>query len=320
MQPRRMLLEINDPVSGEVPVMLRREAIESGMSDAALRRAVRAGQLVKVRHGAYVAAGLWGAADHRERHVITARAVHRTHGDRVAFSHHTAAVLHGLDLWKVGLGTVHVTRVDGKHGRHARDLVHHEGELSTPDVQVVRGLPVVMPARAALESASLVTVEQGLVTVDSALRLGLCDVDEVERRRVATEHWPDSLGLQVVVSLADARHGSAGEARTAHLLFRANLPRPIPQYEVWQRGELLGVVDFAWPEHGVILEFDGKVKYEKYLNPGESASDVVVREKRREDRIREATGWVVIRVTWADLADPSELVARLRRVLRRRAA
>ena len=182
------------------------------------------------------------------------------------------------------------------------------------------GLPVVLPARAALESASLVSVEQGLVTVDSALRLGLCDADEVERRRAATEHWPDSLGLRLVVSLADARHGSAGEGRTAHLLFRANLPRPIPQYEVWERGELLGTVDFAWPEHGVILEFDGKVKYEKYLRPGESASDAVVREKRREDRIREATGWVVIRVTWADLADPTELVARLRRVLRRRAA
>jgi hypothetical protein len=242
-----MLMNFDDPTTNEVPILLRREAIADGMSDAALRRAVRAGELVKVRHGAYVAQERWAAADHRERHVITARAIHRTHGDRIAFSHHTAAVLHELDLWKVSLGQVHLTRADGKHGRHAGDLIHHEGELVATDIEVVRGLPVVAPARAALESASLGSVEQGLVTVDSALRLGLCDLDEVERRRAATEHWPDSLGLQVVVSLADARHGSAGEARTAHLLWRANLPRPIPQYEVWEGSELLGIVDFAWP-------------------------------------------------------------------------
>ncbi|GAA1937928.1 type IV toxin-antitoxin system AbiEi family antitoxin domain-containing protein [Nocardioides marmoribigeumensis] len=315
-----MKMTFDHPETDEIPIFLRREAIASGMSDAALKRAVRSGELVKVRHGAYVAGELWATADQRERHVVTARAIHRTHGERIAFSHHTAAVLHGLDLWKVGLGEVHLTRADGKHGRHAGDLIHHQGALPASEIQVIRGLPVVGPARAAVESASLLSVEQGLVTVDSVLRLGLCGIEEVEERRAATEHWPDSLGLQVVVSLADARHASVGEDRTAHLLWRANLPRPDPQYEVWEGGVLLGIVDFAWPELGVILEFDGKVKYEKHLRPGESAADAVVREKKREDRIREATGWIVIRVTWADLADPAQLVARIRRAMRRAAA
>jgi hypothetical protein len=304
----------------EPTILLRREAIEAGLSDAALRRATKAGELVRVRHGAYVDGAAWAGADQRERHVIVARAVHRTHEDRVAFSHHTAAVLHGLDLWKVDLGNVHVTRADGKHGRHAGDLIHHEGSLSIEDVQVVRGLPVVAPARAALESASLVTVEQGLVTVDSALRGELCDAEALQERYAEVQGWPDSLGLQVVVSLADGRRGSAGESRTAHLLWRANLPKPVPQYPIWSNGELIGIVDFAWPELGVILEFDGRVKYEKYLGEGETAADAVVREKKREDRIREATGWTVIRVTWADLADPHALVARIRRAMRRAAA
>ena len=30
-------------------------------------------------------------------------------------------------------------------------------------------------------------------------------------------------------------------------------------------------VDLAWPEYGVFLEFDGRVKYEKYLREGERA-------------------------------------------------
>ncbi len=315
-----MLITPDDPMSDEVTVMLRCEALELGMTDVSLRRAVRAGQLVKVRHGAYVGADHWHTADRRERHVITARAIHRTHGDRVAFSHHTAAVLHGLDLWKVGLAKVHLTRSDGKHGRHAGDLVHHEGALESSEVQVVRGLPVVGPTRAALESAALGSVEQGLVTVDSALRLGLCGRPELEQRRQQIERWPDSLGLQVVVGLADGRHESAGESRTAHLIWRANLPRPEAQFMVYDGPRLIGIVDFAWPELGVILEFDGRVKYEKYLQDGESASDAVFREKRREDRIRDVTGWTVIRVTWADLANPAQLVARIRRAMRRRAA
>ena len=315
-----MTPSFDDLTSPETPILLRREAIEAGMSDASLRQAVRAGQLVKVRHGAYVAAERWAAADHRERHVISARAVHRTHGDRVAFSHHTAAVLHGLDLWRVGLRTVHLTRADGKHGRHAGDLIHHEGELAVDDIQVVRGLPVVSPARAALESAALGSVEQGLVVVDSALRLELCEAQELEQRRIGIERWPDSLGLQLVLGLADGRHGSLAESRTAHLLWRANLPRPEPQFKVYDGTRLVGIVDFAWPEHGVVLEFDGDVKYERYLREGESASDAVIREKNRENRIVEATGWIVIRVVWADLANPAQLVARIRRALLRRAA
>jgi very-short-patch-repair endonuclease len=315
-----MQIETSDPTSDEVPILLRREAIAQGMTDASLRYAVRKGELVKVRHGAYADAARWNAADHRERHVILARAVHRTHGERVAFSHHTAAVIHGLDLWKVGLGDVHLTRADGKHGRHAGDLVHHEGELAPAGIQVVRGLPVVSPARAALESAALCSVERGLVVVDSALRLELCTPDELEQRRREIERWPDSLGLQLVLSLADGRHASVAESRTAHLIWRANLPRPEPQYKVYEGKKLLGIVDFAWPELGVILEFDGDVKYQKYLREGESASDAVIREKNRENRIVEVTGWVVIRVTWADLANPRELAERIRRAMRRRAA
>jgi hypothetical protein len=42
---------------------------------------------------------------------------------------------------------------------------------------------------------------------------------------------------------------------------------------------------------------------------------VVLREKRREDRVRELTGWRCIRVTWADLENPARLVARIRAAL-----
>ena len=36
-----------------------------------------------------------------------------------------------------------------------------------------------------------------------------------------------------------------------------------------------------------------------------------------EDLVRELTGWICIRVTWADLADPARLAARIRAALAR---
>ena len=70
--------------------------------------------------------------------------------------------------------------------------------------------------------------------------------------------------------------------------------------------------DFGWPDLGVLREFDGKSKYGELMRrPGQSAEQVLVAEKRREDRLREL-GWMVIRWMWQDLIRPEELIGRLR--------
>ena len=58
------------------------------------------------------------------------------------------------------------------------------------------------------------------------------------------------------------------------------------------------------------------MKYEGLLREGERASDVVVREKQREDMIGRITGWRCIRVVWADLYTPEQTAARIRRMFR----
>jgi very-short-patch-repair endonuclease len=81
-------------------------------------------------------------------------------------------------------------------------------------------------------------------------------------------------------------------------------------------GRLVARLDFAWPELKVWLEFDGREKYVKFLNEGESVVDVVLREKKRESDIAELTGWRCIRITWADLERPTATVARIIAMLR----
>ena len=302
-------------ISAGHAVFLRREAIELGVEDRDLRRAVRQGRMVRVRHGAYAYADELSSLDEVGRHVVLGRSVMRTLGDRVAASHHTACALHGMSLWDVPLGVAHVTRLDGGAGRCERDIRHHEGLVLADDVQLTHGFQVMRPARAALESAMLSGVERGLVTINSGLNLGLFDGTAMLDQHRLMQSWPESRHLQVVVRLADGRAGSVGESRSLFLFWAHGLPMPELQFEVRDGGRLVGITDFAWPEHRLIVEFDGRSKYQKYLRPGEEPGDAVFREKRREDDIRRITGWRVVRLTWSDLSAPARTAQILRTIL-----
>lgn len=83
---------------------------------------------------------------------------------------------------------------------------------------------------------------------------------------------------------------------------------------VWFQGVLLGRTDFAWPEQGLVAEFDGRVKYGRLLLPGQAPGEVVFAEKVREDAIR-AAGWTVRRWYWDDLKNFAPTAARIRAVL-----
>jgi hypothetical protein len=295
---------------------LRREAIELGLEDRDLRRGVRRGQLVKVRHGAYVHIEDWSPLDEVARHVVLTRTALRTLGDRVAASHHSGAALFGMALWDVPLSVTHVTRMDGGAGRTEGDIVHHEGLMLGSDVERLGAVHVMRPVRSALESAALSGVERGLVTVNSGLHAGLFDEEELFAQQRLMQSWPSSRHLHLVTRLADRRAESVGESRALFLFWSQGLPRPELQLEIRDGGRIVGIVDFAWPEHELLVEFDGRVKYGRHLRPGEEPGDAVFREKRREDDLRRVTGWRVIRLTWADLAEPVRTATMLRAAMR----
>lgn len=75
----------------------------------------------------------------------------------------------------------------------------------------------------------------------------------------------------------------------------------------------------VWREQRLLGEFDGKVKYGRLLRSGEEPGDAVFREKRREDRLRELTGFSMVRITWGDLYRPAETAARIRGLMHRAA-
>jgi hypothetical protein len=302
-------------------IVLRRDLIADGFTDRDIHAQVKAGELTKLRYGAYAPTDLVKELDEVGMMRARARAVLRTAHESAVLSHQNSLAEHEVPLWGVGLDETHLTRTDGRAGRREAGVVHHSATLGKRWWSVRDGVPITHPARAAIEVATAYGAEAGVVAACGVLHRELATVAELHDAAAAARHWPGSLGTRLVLARADGRLTNVAEARTWNLFFEQRVPRPEPQVEVFdEHGNLLGIVDFLWAKLGVFLEFDGRIKYEKHRRPGESLGDYLLREKRREEQICVEKGWICIRVTWADLQRPAVLARRICRALESRAS
>lgn len=294
-------------------VVLRRDAIAAGFNDNWLARMVKEKELTRVRQGAYVLRQRWIDADKVARQLMLAEAVMRQYDGRpVAASHVTACMMQGAPSWGLDLTRVHLTSLVGISERNQAKVVHHRGVCRVGDVSRHAGHWITAPARTALDTASLAGRDAGVCVLDWYLHEGHTTWDELVATFHAMKEWPDTLGLYRTLQLCDRRSESVGETRLRLLIRDLGLPLPELQWGVFHpNGRLAGRVDMAWPEFGLLLEFDGLVKYRKYLRPGESVEDAVLREKAREDLLRELTGFRMIRVVWKDLDQPVAIGRRI---------
>lgn len=294
-------------------VFTRRQALEAGHFDDQVREYQRGGIWHRLRRGAYADAGLYRSLDEAGRHLLQLRAVLLVLTSRAVASHTSAALLHGYAVWDRDLSVVHVTRTGGGAGREEGGVHHHVGSLTSADIVWRGGVPATRPARAVVESASIGSLESGLVIADSALHLGLTTADELRATLESMDDWPGARTACGVVSFADGGAESPGESRLRLLMDRQGLPRPTLQHDVFDASGHVGRVDFLFADEHTIVEFDGRVKYAG--DPAASA-DAVYREKLREDRLREL-GYEVVRVSWSDLADPARVALRIRQAFER---
>jgi hypothetical protein len=293
----------------------RAEALDVGERDRDLICGVASGDLVRIKHGYYTYADLWRDKNAEARHLTLARAVQHAHRDAVVMSHITGALAHGVMAWGADLSKVHVTRVGAGAGRVEKDSVHHEGRVKEGEIAVVDGLRVLSADRCVVEAATLVTSEQALVLFDSYLHQRLGDEASLFRRFSGMNRWARTQHLHVPIRMADGRADGPGESRGRWLFWRAGLPAPDLQHTVYRPdGTVAGITDWAWEKHGLLGEFDGRIKYGRLLRPNETPGDAVFREKIREDEIREITAWRMFRLVWSDLDNP-ETPSRVRRLL-----
>ncbi len=293
--------------------MYRSDLLDLGLKDKHIRAAVQGGLLQRLRHGTYAPRGP-ERLNAEQRHILIAHSIADKLGPSVALSHHTAALAHAGTMWGIDLGTVHLTRLDGRGGRIEAGVDFHVGRIvRDEDLCIMDGRQYVVADRAVIESNSLATIEAGMVTTSFALREGQCTLPELEDRMRSYERWPGMLHVRLAVAKAEPRCESVGEIRSLHLFGAYRVPRPTAQVTVSdQDGTRLARCDFGWEEFRHVGEFDGAIKYGR-LNPyeGDDLGQVLIDEKRREDAVRGAK-YGMTRWMWSDLdAHPTKLAHRV---------
>lgn len=305
----------------EYGLLLRRHAIEQGYDDNWLWRMCREGAIVRIRQGAYVDAGVWKNAGRVHRHLLMCRAVMEQYDDRVALSHASEHVRAGGPDQGLDLDKVHITNLFGRGDRTKAGVIHHHGECRVGDISRWEKYWTTSPGRTAVDTAAAVDLVTAVSVLDWTLNQERTTRQELEMYvDTYMRFWPMTVGLPVAFRRCDGRSQSVGETHS-RLLLEDGGYSPEPQFTVMHpSGMVAGVVDFVLREHGVMIEFDGDVKYGRLLKPGQTLEDVIRAERDREKLLQELTGMWMIRLVWADLSRPRETLRRIADVVAKRAA
>jgi hypothetical protein len=278
-----------------------------GLHKRDLARLISSGVCRRMRRGLYALAAGWPSTPAEQHVALTAALLDRPDG-RHAASHHSAALMHGLPVWGCPLDEVHlVPLASARRGRGNGLMVH--GPL--PDAAIVHGPSgaLVRPAVAALQIAMRFGVEAGIVSLDAGLRDSLFGPAEIHRALQLLQGKLHYRWAERAAAAADQRSESVGESR---LRFRLRLLRFDgfqPQVEIRSGGRLIGRVDLYDAASRTVIEFDGLIKYR-----GNDGSEQLIREKRREDRLR-ALDLGVARFVWHELDNLTYLKSETRRAM-----
>jgi hypothetical protein len=186
-------------------------------------------------------------------------------------------------------------------------VLRHTARLAADEVDEVAGLRVTSLARTVVDCLRVLRGPAALVVADAGLHAGLRPDDVAESLRRAA----GGRGVRharEVMTFADDGAESAGESYARAVLLGLGLPAPETQLRI---DTVDGPVwsDLGWRAWRLLAEYDGRLKY----GTAGADRDALVREKRREDVVRDE-GWRILRLTSEDTARPQALLVRLQRV------
>lgn len=295
----------------ELPSILHRQALlATGVTEDEIRTACRTRAWSTLHRGAYCASESLPSSK-EELHRLRARAV-AARSPHLVLSHVSAAALYGLPLWGVDLSAVHLTRLGTSGGRIGPGRRVHSADLEPLEIAEKGGVRLTSVARTLVDVGCSAAFGSAVISADAALHRKLVTPSELSVALGKTRHRRGAAAARRALIFADGRSESAGESLTRAVLHRAGLPEPRLQIRIYAPdGRFVGRVDLGYPELGLLIEFDGLIKYSKLLRPEQRPHDVVIAEKQREDLLRDL-GYLVIRLVWSDLTDPAAVARRVR--------
>ena len=219
-------------------------------------------------------------------------------GSTGCISHRTAAQLWGLE------GVKH-DKIEMSGRIHQRNhghwlLFHRTAPISRQMQRVRNGVPVTSPARTLVDLAGVCREDALEQAMEHAFRRRISSVNEVHQvmRRIPSERIAGAGRVARLLErgVFDAETHSELERQALRMFRRFGLPEPICSHEIVADDLVLGFVDFAWPKAKVIVEAEGF-----QFHSGREAWEGDI------DRYNAMTlrGWKVLRLTYADLHDPT---------------
>ena len=260
-----------------------------GFSGKAIRHRVAKGRLHPVARGVYAVGrpeltryGRWMAA------VLSC-------GAEAVLSHESAAALWGIRA--DGGARLEVSVPAHVARRRPGIVVHRRADLPAGELTRHKGIPVTSPALTLLDLAGRVGRDPLEAAINDADKFDLIDPEGLRR---ALERFGRRPGVAVLRETLDRRRFTLTRSKLERLFLpiarRAGLSRPQTGVEV--NGF---VVDFYWPELGLVVETDD-LRYHR--TTAQQARD------RLRDQAHLAAGMTPLRFIHAQVAFEPELVER----------
>lgn len=216
-----------------------------------LQREVERGTLLRVGRGVLRFSG--ARPTWRQR----AMSACLSYGAPVAVSHLAAAYLYQLE--GIAPAAPEVTVPFPRSGR-VPGVITHRAVLESADVGVRHHIPVTAPARTFVDVGGLLRPAVMARALDDALRRRVLSVEdlqqELDRPRSLKAAGSDELRMLARLRADTGIGDSHGEDEILGWLLEAGFPPPVRHHEVEIAG-VIRVIDLAWPEPMVAVEFMG---------------------------------------------------------------
>jgi len=124
----------------------------------------------------------------------------------------------------------------------------------------VHGIPTLSAPRVVVDALRAEPLAEALMIGDRALRNRSMTRDQLNGVLLDCRGWPGIVAARQRATLLDGRRETPLESGSAALFIEWGLPLPEPQFEVWLHGRMVGRADFAWIEHRVLGEAEGRTK------------------------------------------------------------
>lgn len=284
-------------------VFHRKEALSFGFSNSAITRLVESGRAER----------LWPSVFRITSAPVTgeqkAKAVTLFIGDEAWLSHRSAAVHHGMIDGAPSTVEVVTTRDrrsrPGLRVRRVTDMPRH-------DVRSLRSIPVTNSIRTMLDLAAVLPAGRLETVLDDCIWRGFVTVPRLIGRLEGMGSRGRK-GTQVLRELLRQRDDGCTiplnvlGRRFLKLIRNSGLDEPEKQMPVVSDTSSRWRLDFAYPQHKVLIEVDGG---RWHSGRQQRNSD------RRRDNSMNVRGWTVLRFTWEDVVhDPLYVVERVKRAL-----